>query len=417
MNSSIELKRFSRKIEKNNERLYELKEEIQDLIDNSEEIKEDVVRIQSKLSENVYPGLNFISIRNALCAQKSIEDQNWLPGFIATTGNGPWNEEEFDNFLKNYGVDLFQIPDQDIDAVILGSNDWNEEALSEQIYDRTSKDLRIYTQELFVLGLIVGKDPYEFLEQDVIDEIGENHSAIKYILAREFLWPDWPSGDSEELDEIDDDAEVGSRFNDIDWAKESVLRTMGYSASASGPSSYERREILRKAFEEDFSLELVTYEQRDRWGPKKSADRLYAISHFLAWLSGFQGTDKPAAKLKWDSDLEWLKNKYFSKTMRFSWPTQTINTVAKPSSERKEWPVKVASPDLLRPSNALGRIIGGRSMSFSDAVREINDYIARLKLDFDGRSIRCDQALFAMTGRASLQRDELMDIVRKNLYA
>jgi hypothetical protein len=44
-----------------------------------------------------------------LCAQKSIEDQNWLPGFIATTGNGPWNEEEFDNFLKNYGVDLFQM--------------------------------------------------------------------------------------------------------------------------------------------------------------------------------------------------------------------------------------------------------------------------------------------------------------------
>lgn len=378
------------------------------------------------VSARGYPGLNFVTLRNALTSRLGIDDQGWVPEFLATTGSGPWEASEFDQFLVNYGFELYELSGNGVTGVIVGAQDWDDGGLAEQIYDRTPDDLRIYTQELFVLGLVMGRDPYDFLEQDVIEEVADLHPAIQFVLNQKFLWP-WPT-------ERKDPGGEWSEFpGDVDWAQESVLRLLGYSASASGPDTAGRRAILRKAFEEDLPAGHLTSEQKERWGPRKSARRLYAISHFLSWLIGFQGPDRPAAREKWTSDLSWLKSTFYSKAMRFDWPIYSAPS-QELTHERAQWPFEDsrtktsnAKSDQQRsrlqesgsqrwiPSNALGRLIGGRSTTVEDAVAELNRYIAERRLDFDGIQIRCDQPLFALSGRASLSRPELRELVLKNL--
>lgn len=419
---------LNKKIARATQRVEKIMDELSEFIDEIDEIKEDAQGLQAKQSCFAYPGLNFLTLRNAMCSQHSIEEQTWVPKYLATAGGGPWDSFEFDEFLRGYGFDLYSMPGEGIECLIVGAFEWDEEALTEQIYNRSANDLKIYTQELFVLGLIVGQDPYAFLEQEAIDEIGEAHSAIKYILGREFTWPSWPVGDGVWVN-------VGEKFIGVDWAQESVLKAMGYSANANGPDTYERQEILRRAFERDIPPGLINYEQRERWGIKKSADRLYAISHFIAWLIGFQGTDKPAAKAKWESDLEWLKRTYYSKTMKFRWPTSGMSSSTQTHSPKAAWPFAAtersvdsgasshsstqSAPSigsLRRPNNALARIIGAQSVTYEEALSELKHYISDRNLDFDGRGIRCDQPLFALSGKASLQSDELGQLISSNLH-
>ena len=66
---------------------------------------------------------------------------------------------------------------------------WSDEVLSQQLLGKNTYSLRIYTQELFVIGMILGKDPYDVVEQEVIEEVAECHPAIQFILNKGFSWP------------------------------------------------------------------------------------------------------------------------------------------------------------------------------------------------------------------------------------
>lgn len=424
MKPDKEFQRINRRFEKANRTAREIRDGLDLFINEIDKIKADTHELQLLNYRKSYPGLNFITLRNALCTKHKIEEQTWVPKFLSTIGAGPWESSEFDEFLRSYGFVLYSMPHQEIECVVAGAFDWDEGTLSEQIYDRHADKLKIYTQELFVLGLIVGQDPYEFLEQDAIDEIGNAHSAIQFILEREFAWPSWPTSNEGGLS-------IEDKFIGVDWAKESVLMAMGYSVKAKGPDKNERQNILRRAFEQDFPRGLVTFEQRKRWGAKKSADRLYAISHFLSWLIGFQGAGKPAAKAKWASDLDWLKLKYYSRTMKFGWPTSDIQASAKSLSPRSALPssstglpkssgddgnTKVRPElDRKRPSHALSKIVDDMPLTFQEALSKLKNYINREKLTSDGVNVRCDQPLFALSGVVNLKMDDLENLVSRNL--
>jgi len=408
-------------------KLDELTSEISNLVEASEQIAEDFEVAKEKLAVASYPGLNFTSIRDALCDMAENANQEWVPTILATTGSGPWDIEEFDQFLQKRDLDIFHMPSRDINGLIVGTSGWNEDDLSEQIYNRSPNSLRIYTQELFVLGMIVGRDPYEFLKQQAIDDVGLNHPAIQFILNQEFSWP-WSELQLDDQDENED-----WDIDGTDWANESVLKQMGYNASANGPDDSERRRILRRIFESDSLPGIESQEQQQRWGSKRSSRRLHSISHFLGWLINLQGSEKPAAKQKWASDLTWLKKEFYAKTMRFSWPTITSSSVQTVLNPATAWPFasekrssqRVARPagneyrNHLKPRHALAVMIGDKPQpSVESALTALRKYISENNLINRGSSlIQADDQLFSLAGQMYIKDSDLREIVEKNLSA
>lgn len=408
-------------------KLDELTSEISNLVEASEKIAEDLEFAKEKLAVASYPGLNFTSIRDALCDMANSANQEWIPKILATTGSGPWDIEEFDQFLQKRSLEIFHMPNRDINGLIVGTSGWSEEDLSEQIYNRSPNSLRIYTQELFVLGMIVGRDPYDFLEQQAVDDVGFNHPAIQFILNQEFSWP-W--SDLHLDDQVqDEDWDIDG----TDWANESVLKQMGYNASASGPNEFERRRILRRVFESETLPGIESQEQRQRWGSKRSSRRLHSISHFLGWLINLQGSEKPAAKEKWSSDLKWLKKEFYAKTMRFTWPTITSPSFQTVLNPETAWPfatnkqsssrvTKTTSNDYrnhLKPRHALAVMIGDEPQpSVESALTALREYISENKLIKPGSSlIQADDHLFSLAGQMYIKDSDLYEIVQKHLSA
>jgi hypothetical protein len=417
----------------------ELRNEIDHLIKATDGVASELADAQDNTFLDNYPGLNFTSIRNALCKLNKHKSQDWIPSVLATCGSGPWDEQEFDEFLLGRDIQLYKMPNEGVKGLVLGISGWSEDDLSEQIYNRAPSSLRIYTQELFVLGLIAGRDPYEFLEQTAIDEVGLNHPAIQFILNQDFLWP-W-SVQPEEHEHPEE-----WKFDDGDWANESVLRQLGYSASARGPDNAERHRILRSAFESDNLPGIDSTEQRQRWGARKSPHRLHAISHFIGWLINLQGSEKPGAREKWVSDLMWLKQEFYAKAMRFTWPaveaTPIATTIAKTITKtilRPEaaWPFTTEQSSQNRSADSVGKssnpkprnffaprhelaiIIGQKPRpSLEIAVEDLRSYLKKNELInvYSGR-VTSDSLLFALTGRTFLKESDLPDLVAKHMVS
>ena len=414
---------INRKASKTTSKWNELGTEIGGLIELAERLGDQVAEANTKLASSNYPGLNFPSIRDALCELITDKSNDWIPDVLATVGSGPWEEGEFDLFLGKNNILLYQMPDDHVNGLIIGYSDWNEDALSKQIYNRDSNTLKIYTQELFVLGLIAGKDPYELLEQNTINDVGLTHPAIQFILKNAFVWP-W--SEQNEITDANDEWEISN----IDWAHESVLRQEGYNASVNGPSEYERRRILTKVFESSHLPGILNSEQRLRWGASKSARRLQAISHFLSWLINLQGTEKPAAREKWVADLKWLKKEFYEKTMRFSWPLLTEKTETTKLNPSAAWPFDTKKSltnsepiqtnthvKLLYPRHHLGMIIGHEPRpSVKNAVEELRNYIKKNNLIRLGKNlIQNDSKMIALSGKDLIDDRELDDLVARNL--
>jgi len=397
-------------------KLEQLSIELEQVMELSVKVASELDLIKNNQTSATYPGLNFINLRNALCNLSESKEQSWIPSILATSGSGPWKEKEFDEFLVNRDIDLFHMPDEDVNGIILGVEGWSENDLSEQIYDREPQSLRIYTQELFVFGLIAGQDPYLLIEEEVTNEIGLNHPAIQFILNQQFIWPSW----THNTNTTDADWDIDG----TDWANESVLKQLGYNASANGPLEVERRRILSHAFESQYLPGIESQDQKNRWGPSKSAKRLHAISHFLGWLINLQGTERPLAKEKWVSDLSWLRNEYFSRTMQFTWPVITNRKSNEKSSSKSSTrqssseliePKRVKS--MLVPKHALAAMIGHKTRySLSEALDSLNEYIERNSLSRLGSPfINSDSKMFALTGQKIIMKQDLYGIVEKNL--
>lgn len=148
MNSGKEFQRLNRRFEQASRKVEEIRDDLEDFINEIDEIKADAQRVQEQSTGQSYAGLNILTLRNALCSQHSIEDQTWVPKFLATIGSGPWESSEFDEFLQSYGFDLYSMPSEGVECVIAGAFDWDEGVLSEQIYNRSASNLKIWLSAL-----------------------------------------------------------------------------------------------------------------------------------------------------------------------------------------------------------------------------------------------------------------------------
>lgn len=287
-----------------------------------------------------YPGgLNRIEIRDFLCKEANAKSIGMHRKSIGMEGVGPWELLEKDGlqeFLEEKGFEVVQITDPSTKHIILGSNSStvDPDDIDIQIERSISEDfeLRIYTQELFIIWLITGEDPLDNWAEDDLLALVADHEPMQHVLShRIFTWPEIFTPDVR-----NDDYEVKTFEWSGSLAEESPLAKMGYTVRADGISQLKRREILKAAFSSSqMDRYLLTDTDRKRWGRANTAQRLYSISHLISWLAGFQGTTKPEARYKWEEDLSWLKKEFYlsNKRMNFLWPRQTSSSNKKPIAQ------------------------------------------------------------------------------------
>lgn len=282
-------------------------------------------------------GLNRTLLRDLLCWEKKSTDIDLEDTEIALYGSGPWNESELEDFLTGKDFSSVSI-DYSPPILILGDFDVDKELVHSYISSclDSEKNIKIYTQELFIYWLISGEDPLETLENQTLIDLVESHEGMAIVFEYETAkWPDFSNTKYE--------SSSVTEFDTEDWGNESILHKFGYTARHGELSVNERRSILKEVFEQPLTNFLESSTDRLRWGSAKSPQRLYAISNFLAWLMNFQGSTKPLAAEKWRSDLDWLKENFYIKKMAFRWPNQhpSIDTRAARKEITNPWHLKI----------------------------------------------------------------------------
>ncbi len=235
-----------------------------------------------------------------------------LPEEVITAGSDPFEETEFDGFLTELGFEIFAMPASELDILIVGTQNWNEQSLHRQIESRRGEQLRVYSQEMFLSLLATGKDPLE--DAVVAEAFGEGHPALEFIQEWGFDWPKTrivPVSHSPTLDDPSG------------WQAQSVLGLMGYRAGANGRNRQTRRGCLHRAFTEELSF-ISDAVYRAGWGVPNSGTRLFKIAERISMniiLHSAKGNHEAVGH--WTEDLAWLKTEYYDGRHAFPWPSTT----------------------------------------------------------------------------------------------
>lgn len=284
-----------------------------------EELEEDAAIRENSRSED--SGLHSLELLAWLCSDIRAEQVDWHSGMVGTAGSGPWPIDEFDSFLEGLGFQLAYLPNPDLNCIVLGTEGWSEDDLTDQIFDRDGSELIVLSQPLFVAGLLKKANPLISMDREVLLAIAETHPALSLLIDRGFDWI---------FDERSTRVTIWETTRDL--AERSPLRLAGYSVAVnSGLSEAARRGILKEFFFDPAPKGLGTATDRKRWGSAKSAQRLYGMATFLAWLCRYQGTNAPQAVQRWQGDLGWLRREFFRQTMQFEWPAGAEPSKPEPS--------------------------------------------------------------------------------------
>jgi hypothetical protein len=237
-------------------------------------------------------------------------------GWLGFSGNGPWPDQLLESNLQELGYSFYQLPDPDLEHLIVGRKAWSKSDLLSQIDASQGKTLRIYSQEMFFAKLVTGKDPFDSEDESLLQAFAEDHPALQFLMTLPESWPEVTSSENEAIRVVDE----------IDFGvSESPLRILGYKVgSSSSLSVAERRKIISQ-FLESKQLVFSSDSSEDyiaNWGRASGAQRLYRIAiHLKSQADGRSGIRSPQARQDWISDLKWLKAKYYSNfKSKFTWP-------------------------------------------------------------------------------------------------
>jgi hypothetical protein len=101
-----------------------------------------------------------------------------------------------------------------------------------------------------------------------------------------------------------------------------VLSSVGYRVGKRGLSVAERRAILGRVYERELNLPLPA-NYLSEWGNPRTARRLQKMANTIAALTRArkrQAKDSSAAIDDWESDLAFLKQRYYVGRYDFPWP-------------------------------------------------------------------------------------------------
>jgi upstream activation factor subunit UAF30 len=362
-------------------------------------LEDQVVDFQSRAA---VLGLNSPAMRDILCRNVGAAERAWCPEFLGLVGSGPWDESELAQFLRSKSLQAFDSSGPAVNALVVGAMDWTEDELTRHLEGPDASALTIYTQELLVLGLILGEDPYSLLEDSDIAQIADSHTAIGFILESGVVWPKWPNGPVQDAD--------WHFFNDM-----SVLRAHGYSVKLGGLARDERHAVLREVFESREPRGLHTVEQAAHWGPPRSGKRLDRIRKHLEWMIGFQGRYKLRARGEWIADRIWLKENLYDSSMSLDWPE--VDFAASEAARGKKRTANAAFMNAMTPSPALAAVVGAEPKARTDVVSALWGYIKAHGLQdaSNKRMINADAKLERVFGKKQVTMFEMAGLIGKHL--
>jgi hypothetical protein len=284
-----------------------------------EELEHDAALRENSLTEDA--GVHRLDLLAWICSDIRADQVDWHSGMVGTAGSGPWPIGEFDSFLQGLGFEVAFLPNPDLNCVVLGTDGWSEDDLTNQIFNRDGSELIVLSQPLFIAGLLKKVNPLITMDRTALLAIAETHPALSLLIDRSFDWI---------FDERSTRVTIWETTRDL--AEKSPLRMAGYSVAVnSGPSEADRRRILKEFFFDSAPEGVRTTTDRNRWGSAKSAQRLYGMATFLSWLCRYQGTNAPQAVERWQADLGWLRREFLKPTMQFEWPASAEPDKPKPA--------------------------------------------------------------------------------------
>jgi hypothetical protein len=231
---------------------------------------------------------------------------------VVVVGDGPYPKVNMKRFLRGSGFDIGQPGDEDSRLLIVGREHWSEEFLERQIQARQGQELRVYSQEMFLVTTALSRDPLDDCDEaELISFFGEGHSALEFLIGSDLRWP----------------RTVPTMFSNrpsISGVEESPLHKLGYRVGKTSTlTERERYAKLRQAF--TGKLPLVDSDEYMReWGRPKSPRRLWRMAHHVAYLARTQGQGKQVAGTDWSNDLQWMKKTFLKPWMRFRWPRTQV---------------------------------------------------------------------------------------------
>lgn len=241
----------------------------------------------------------------------------WPEGFaedVITMGSGPFDENDFDNFLKQWGIEVWPAG-TDFNVLVIGRYNWDEKELDKQLEVRCGRELRVYSQEMLLSYLATGNDPYNY-NNDFLRTFGEGHSALEWLKESGFDWP---------KTSIVPGVDVLPGGPD-GWPQVGLLKHLGYQVGTNGTDRVKRRRILRNAFIGRLP-NVVDDSYMQGWGEPNTKKRLrklaYSIASFTC-LSKRKRNPSQKAIDDWEEDLAWLKKEFYHGRFTFSWPDTTV---------------------------------------------------------------------------------------------
>ena len=235
-----------------------------------------------------------------------------FPGGVATLGSYPFEEHEFDDFLKGLGITA-HAPSHDLNVLVVGQQDWEEDQLHEAIEARRGRELRIYSQEMFLSLLRTGFDPLE--DPTVAEFFGKGHPALEYIQDWGFDWP------VTRIVPIAAGSTVATGLRE-----RSPLKIFGYTVGTNGRNEQERRLALKNAFYADFNANPRLVEFLPKWGDPESGTRLKKMAEHISMNVELRSRGRwPEADNHWREDLAWLKVTFYDGKHTFHWPSPNVS--------------------------------------------------------------------------------------------
>jgi hypothetical protein len=278
------------------------------------ELKNENLRLSvqcQKLAENqTYSAfaINDLELVHALSSH--VVEEFSPPSKIVTIGQGPYDEGEFDDYLRQLSIEPYE---HGYPWIIVGRQGWTEEQIDELIEDSDLDEVWVFSQELFVAGILTTHDPFS-LPVEMLMKFAEGHPALEYLMESGFEWP--------EINLEEDYGEPAYLLGFAGGVDESPLACLGYHVGMSSKLDVKmRRKLLEMAFKEQIPS-VGDEDYMAEWGRPNHSKRLWRIAHHIKREASKRKSINSMryACMHWKSDSEWLKKQFYTNRMRFKWP-------------------------------------------------------------------------------------------------
>lgn len=307
-------------------------------------LKDEIKRFKERISQQQPASFSLTDIDLLGALSEEVSELFLPPTEIVTLGSGSLDEDDFDDYLKSLGITPCA---HSCSWIIVGREDWTEEQLNELLDDADLDEIRVFSQEMFIAGILTTRDPFS-LPLDILMKFADGHPALEYLMNSGFEWP--------VIILEEDYGEPVYLRGSYERVEQSPLFRMGYQVGIThGQPRSTRRSLLNNAFKGEIP-DVEDDDYMEEWGNPRQSKRLWRIAHHIAWLIRSRQTipSMGYAVKDWQDDLNWMEKQFYTKRMRFKWPGET--TGADQVSDEVAALLRILSRKALTASECMKRL-------------------------------------------------------------